>query len=176
MSLNDELQHIICSRLVQEFFKNFQRNSSTITTGAEHPNGFRILSSFAAIARLVLLVLSGLYYVLGWKDKKDGVDQMVEKKESMVDKWSICLWVQKRWMMNQRRWMVVAAIYTKGSVYVSLAWPIVKQSVSGAICLSTRCRFMKVRTIACSSKQARVSNSSFKKWFVSNPFLFHFRV
>ena len=65
MSLNDELQHIIRSRLVQEFFKNFQRNSSTIATGAKHPNGLRILSSFAAIARLVLLVLSGLYYVLG---------------------------------------------------------------------------------------------------------------
>ena len=79
------------------------------------------------------------------------------------------------WWTNGVGWLLQPAIYTKGSVYVSLAWPIVKQSVSGAICLSTRCRFMKVRTIACSSKQARVSNSSFKKWFVSNPFLFHFR-
>ena len=34
MSLNDELQHTIRSRLVQEFFKNFQQNSSTIPTAS----------------------------------------------------------------------------------------------------------------------------------------------
>ena len=47
-------------------------------------------------------------------------------------------------------------LYKRKCLYVSLAWPIVKQSVSLAICLSTGRRFMKVRTIATVANKQRV--------------------